>query len=60
MDQGSEKTSPAIEHSEPGAALIDFVMRLLRLLQAVGSAPGIAYNAYRRSAPGSPDGGDLR
>lgn len=58
--QGSEKTSPAIEHSEPGAALIYFVMRLLRLLQAVGSAPAIDYDAYLRSVPGSAHKGGPR
>lgn len=55
-----EKTSPAIEHSEPGAALIYFVMRLLRPLQAVGSAPAIDYDAYLRSVPGSAHKGGPR
>jgi len=42
-----------VEHSEPNVALIYFVMRLLRQLQAVGSAPAIDYDAYLRSVPGT-------
>lgn len=42
----------SIELGEPGVALIYFVMRLLRLLQAIGSAPAIDYDAYLRSVPG--------
>jgi hypothetical protein len=42
-----------IEHSEANVALIYFVMRLLRQLQAVGSAPAIDYDAYLRSVPGT-------
>jgi hypothetical protein len=42
-----------IEHSGPNAALIYFVMRLLRQLQAVGSAPAIDYDAYFKSVPGT-------
>jgi hypothetical protein len=42
-----------IEHSEPSVALIHFVMRLLRQLQSVGSAPAIDYDAYLRSVPGT-------
>lgn len=42
-----------IDHSEANVALIYFVMRLLRQLQAVGSAPAIDYDAYLRSVPGS-------
>ena len=42
-----------IEHSEPSVALIYFVMRLLRQLQAVGSAPAINYDAYLKSVPGA-------
>jgi hypothetical protein len=42
-----------IEHSEANVALIYFVMRLLRQLQAVGSAPAIDYDAYLKSMPGT-------
>jgi len=42
-----------IDHSEANVALIYFVMRLLRQLQAVGSAPAIDYDAYLRSVPGT-------
>ena len=42
-----------VEHSEPGVALIYFVMRLLRQLQTVGSAPAIDYDAYLQSVPGT-------
>ncbi len=42
-----------IEHCEPKVALIYFVMRLLRQLQAVGSAPAIDYDIYLRSVPGT-------
>lgn len=44
-----------VDHSEPDVALIYFVMRLLRALQAVGSAPAIDYDAYLRSVPGTLD-----
>lgn len=43
-----------IEHSEVNVALIYFVMRLLRQLQAVGSAPAIDYDAWFKSVPGTP------
>ena len=43
-----------IDHSEAAVALIYFVMRLLRQLQVVGSAPAIDYDAYLRSVPGTP------
>lgn len=42
-----------IEHSESSVALIYFVMRLLRELQAIGSAPAIDYDAYLESVPGA-------
>jgi hypothetical protein len=42
------------EHSEPKVALIYFVMRLLRQLQALGSDPAIDYDAYLSSVPGIP------
>jgi hypothetical protein len=42
-----------VEHSESGIALISFVLRLLRLLQAVGSAPAIDYDAYLESLLGT-------
>lgn len=42
-----------IDHSEPSVALIYFVMRLLKHLQAIGSAPAIDYDAYLRSVPGT-------
>ncbi len=47
-------TMKGIDHSEPSVALIYFVMRLLRQLQAIGSAPAIDYDAYLRSVPGTP------
>ena len=47
-----------IDHSGPDVALIYFVMRLLRALQAVGSAPAIDYDAYLRSVPGTLDPSD--
>lgn len=43
----------SIDHSEPTVALIYFVMRLLRRLQIVGSAPAIDYDAYLKSVPGT-------
>lgn len=46
--------SVAIEHSEANVALIYFVMRLLRQLQTVGSAPAIDYDAYLTILPGTP------
>jgi hypothetical protein len=42
-----------IERSESNVALIYFVMRLLRALQKVGSAPAIDYDAYLKSVPGT-------
>lgn len=42
-----------IERSESNVALIFFVMRLMRQLQPLGSAPAIDYNAYLRSVPGT-------
>lgn len=42
-----------VDRSEAGVALISFVMRLLRQLQIVGSAPAIDYNAYLSSVPGT-------
>lgn len=42
-----------VEHSEANVALIYFVMRLLRQLQTVGSAPAIDYDAYLKSMPGT-------
>jgi hypothetical protein len=42
-----------MEHSEANVALIYFVMRLLRQLQVVGSAPAIDYDAYLKSVPGT-------
>jgi hypothetical protein len=42
-------TTVTIDHSDGDVALIYFVMRLLRQLQAVGSAPAIDYDAYLRS-----------
>lgn len=46
-------TLVGVEHSEANVALIYFVMRLLKQLQAVGSAPAIDYDAYLRSVPGA-------
>lgn len=43
------------EHSDPSTALIYFVMRLLRLLQVLGSAPAIDYDAYLTAVPGTPN-----
>ena len=60
LTQSSDKSSPVIEHSEPDAALIFFVMRLLRLLQAVGSAPAIDYDAYLPSVVDSAYRSDRR
>lgn len=42
-----------IESSGSDVALIYFVMRLLRQLQKVGSAPAIDYDAYLKSVPGT-------
>lgn len=53
VSQVSETDSVSTAHSEPSVALIYFAMRLLRLLQAVGSAPAIDYDSYLRSFPGS-------
>jgi hypothetical protein len=44
----------SIDHSEANVALIYFVMRLLRKLQVVGSAPAIDYDEYFKSVPGTP------
>ena len=52
-----DKVTPArieIEHSQPEVALIYFVMRLLRQLQTVGSAPAIDYDAYFNVVPNAP------
>lgn len=51
-----DKSNPrdmTIERSEADVALISFVMRLMQLLQTVGSAPAIDYDAYLRSVPGT-------
>lgn len=50
-----DKDTHAVEvaHSETNVALISFVMRLLRQLQTVGSAPAIDYDAYLKSVPGT-------
>lgn len=50
--QWDDLRTMTIEHSESNVALIYFVMRLLRQLQGVGSAPAIDY-AYLRSVPGT-------
>lgn len=42
-----------VETSEASVALISFVMRLLKQLQIVGSAPAIDYDSYLRSVPGT-------
>lgn len=42
-----------VENSEPEVALIFFVMRLLKQLQVVGSAPAIDYDEYLRAVPGA-------
>jgi hypothetical protein len=42
-----------LEASEATVALISFVMRLLKRLQIVGSAPAIDYDSYLRSVPGT-------
>lgn len=52
--QNDNLRSVTIEHSKANVALIYFVMRLLRQLQAVGSAPAIDYDAYLSSLPGTP------
>jgi hypothetical protein len=51
--QQHDLRSATIEHSEADVALIYFVMRLLRQLQDVGSAPAIDYDAYLKSVPGT-------
>lgn len=43
-----------VDHSEPDVALIYFVMRLLKQLQQLGSAPAIDYDVYLQSIPGTP------
>jgi hypothetical protein len=45
------RTMVSVDRSEPNVALIYFVLRLLKQLQAVGSAPAIDYDAYLRSVP---------
>ncbi|MGO8869861.1 MAG: DUF6602 domain-containing protein [Acidimicrobiales bacterium] len=47
--------SVASDHSNADVALIYFVMRLLRQLQTVGSAPAIDYDAYLCAVPGTLD-----
>jgi len=42
-----------LEVSAPEVALIFFVMRLLRQLQAIGSAPAIDYDEYLKAIPGT-------
>jgi hypothetical protein len=44
-----------IDHSESNGALIYFAMRLLKQLQAVGSAPAIDYDVYLRSVRARPE-----
>lgn len=53
VTRDADTSTANIEHSEADVALIYFVMRLLRQLQAVGSAPAIDYDAYLRSLPGT-------
>jgi hypothetical protein len=43
----------AVEVSAADVALIYFVMRLLRQLQAIATVPAIDYDAYLRSVPGT-------
>jgi hypothetical protein len=50
----------SIEHSDANVALIYFVMRLLRQLQAVGSAPAIDYDEYFKWVPGTSEAPDGR
>jgi hypothetical protein len=45
------RTMVGVDYSEPNVALIYFVLRLLKQLQAVGSAPAIDYDAYLRCVP---------
>ena len=45
----------SVEHSDANTALIYFVMRLLRQLQTVGSAPAIDYDEYLKWVPGTPE-----
>ena len=49
----SDEGTVSVDHSEAKAGLIYFVMRLMRLLQRVGSAPAIDYDAYLKSVPGT-------
>jgi hypothetical protein len=51
--QKEDPRTTTIEHCEARVALIYFVMRLLRQLQVVGSAPAIDYDAYLKSVPGT-------
>ncbi len=54
VERGGDQRVINIEVSEPNVSLIYFVMRLLRDLQAIGSAPAIDYDAYLRCVPGMP------
>lgn len=54
VNRNDETQATGIEHSDVNVALIYFVMRLLRQLQPIGSAPAIDYDAYFKSVPGTP------
>lgn len=53
VNRAKDANALDMEHSEANVALIYFVMRLLRQLQVVGSAPAIDYDAYLKSVPGT-------
>lgn len=52
-----DATAAAVEVDPSESALVSFMLRLLRRLQAVGSAPAIDYSAYARWIEGSTDRG---
>ena len=54
VNRDKDGVRQTIDHSESNVALIYFVMRLLRKLQIIGSAPAIDYDAYFKSVPGTP------
>lgn len=54
VNRDTNAATAEIEHSDANVALIYFVMRLLRQLQAVASVPAIDYDAYFGSMPAAP------
>lgn len=53
VDEDPTIRKTVIHRTTADVALISFVLRLLRLLQMVGSAPAIDYDAYLGSIPGA-------